>query len=94
MRHIGSMTALTRLSRMGRTTLNVRVGAALSLFAALLTVAASPAQAQQAAIPTPESVLGFPVGADFKLATYDESRPAAKLFRCGPASLLPRFSEK
>ncbi len=58
---------------MGRTTLNVRVGAALSLFAALLTVAASPAQAQQAAIPTPESVLGFPVGADFKLATYDES---------------------
>src|SRR3954469_18987821 len=26
-----------------------------------------------ALLPTPESVLGFPVGADFKLATYDES---------------------
>src|SRR5690242_3808952 len=29
--------------------------------------------AQQPAIPTPESSLGFTVGADFKLATYDES---------------------
>ena len=27
----------------------------------------------QSAVPTPESVLGFQVGADFKLATYDES---------------------
>jgi hypothetical protein len=27
----------------------------------------------QRSIPPPESVLGFPVGADFKLATYDES---------------------
>jgi zinc carboxypeptidase len=27
----------------------------------------------QGAIPTPVSVLGFPVGADFKLATYDDS---------------------
>ena len=39
--------------------------------AALITVSNSPAQ--QAAIPTPESSLGFAVGADFKLATYDES---------------------
>ena len=31
------------------------------------------AAAQQAAIPAPESVLGFTVGADYKLATYDES---------------------
>jgi len=31
------------------------------------------AAAQSGAIPAPESVLGFPVGADFKLATYDES---------------------
>ena len=30
-------------------------------------------QAQQLAVPTPESVLGFTVGADYKLATYDES---------------------
>jgi len=29
--------------------------------------------AQQPTIPTPESVLGFPVGADFRLASYDES---------------------
>jgi hypothetical protein len=29
--------------------------------------------AQQPSIPTPESSLGFTVGADFKLATYDES---------------------
>ena len=31
------------------------------------------AVAQQRAVPTPESSLGFAVGADFKLATYDES---------------------
>src|SRR5690349_14938773 len=31
------------------------------------------AGAQQPAIPTPESSLGFAVGADYKLATYDES---------------------
>jgi hypothetical protein len=30
-------------------------------------------QAQQLAVPTPEFVLGFTVGADYKLATYDES---------------------
>jgi len=29
--------------------------------------------AQRAAIPTPESVIGFPVGEDFKLFTYDQS---------------------
>ena len=39
-----------------------------------LTIAFShTAAAQQGAIPTPESVLGFAVGADYKLATYDES---------------------
>ena len=31
------------------------------------------APAQQAAIPTPESVFGFPVGADYKLIDYEES---------------------
>ncbi len=31
------------------------------------------AQAGAAAVPTPESVLGFTVGADYKLATYDET---------------------
>ena len=33
----------------------------------------SAARAQRPELPTPESVLGFKVGADFKLATYDES---------------------
>ncbi|MDH3270062.1 MAG: M14 family zinc carboxypeptidase [Gemmatimonadota bacterium] len=33
-------------------------------------LAASPLHAQ---VPTPESVLGFPVGADFELATYEQS---------------------
>ena len=37
---------------------------------ALLSV---PLAAQNGGIPTPESVLGFAVGADYKLATYDES---------------------
>lgn len=35
--------------------------------------AAAGAQAPRAELPTPESVLGFKVGADFKLATYEES---------------------
>ena len=40
----------------------------------LLVPGAAPQVAAQATpIPTPASVLGFPVGADFKLATYDES---------------------
>ena len=44
-------------------------------FVTYLLATAAPAglRAQQAAIPTPESVLGFEVGADFRLATYDES---------------------
>lgn len=39
----------------------------------IATGGAGDAAAQSAAIPAPESVLGFPVGADLKLATYDES---------------------
>ncbi len=44
-------------------------------FITYLLAMAAPAglRAQQAAIPTPASVLGFEVGADFRLATYDES---------------------
>ncbi len=39
-----------------------------------LIVGAAPAiAAQTAKIPTPESVIGFPVGADYKLFTYDQS---------------------
>ncbi|MBV6520557.1 MAG: hypothetical protein MNPFHGCM_00673 [Gemmatimonadaceae bacterium] len=40
---------------------------------ALVVGASVAAEAQVAAIPTPESVLGFPVGTDLKLASYDES---------------------
>jgi hypothetical protein len=40
---------------------------------AILALATATASAQQPTIPTPESSLGFQVGADFKLATYDES---------------------
>ncbi len=39
----------------------------------LLIIAASPAALAQSSIPTPESVLGFEVGADFHLASYDQS---------------------
>ncbi len=41
----------------------------------LLSVIAAPtaAHSQSAVIPRPETVLGFPVGADFKLADYDQS---------------------
>ncbi len=44
----------------------VRAGASLALFSSL-------AVGQRAALPTPESVFGFPVGADYKLFTYDQS---------------------
>jgi hypothetical protein len=44
----------------------------LAALALVLSAVGSTASAQQT-IPTPESVLGFTVGADFKLATYDES---------------------
>src|SRR5213592_4339092 len=44
--------------------------AALALIASLPSLAAG----QKAlALPTPESVFGFPVGADYKLFTYDQS---------------------
>jgi len=39
----------------------------------LIGITNAPIYGQQQTVPSPESVLGFPVGADFKLATYDES---------------------
>jgi hypothetical protein len=49
-----------------------RTRAAVAL--AAIVVASSGAAAQTArSIPTPESVIGFPVGADYKLFTYDQS---------------------
>src|SRR5580693_9465637 len=52
-----------------------RVRAFVARMATLSFAVASvaPVGAQQSAIPAPESVLGFTVGADYKLATYDES---------------------
>ena len=42
--------------------------------AALVCTTATPLLAQTAKpIPTPESAFGFPVGADYKLFTYDQS---------------------
>ena len=47
-----------------------RILAALALSAALPLVAPPAAEAQ---IPTPESVLGYTVGSDFELTTYERS---------------------
>ena len=48
-----------------------QIAVLVSITATLASATAT--SAQQPAIPTPESSLGFTVGADFKLATYDES---------------------
>src|SRR5689334_12963566 len=47
----------------------------LAAFAAMLSLAAgsAPSFAQRAALPPPGAVIGFPVGADYKLFTYDQS---------------------
>ncbi|MFQ5737668.1 MAG: M14 metallopeptidase family protein [Acidobacteriota bacterium] len=47
------------------------ISSALSLF--LLAEPAQLLSAETSSLPAPESVLGFPVGADFQLATYEES---------------------
>src|SRR5438105_2539799 len=39
----------------------------------LLATITAPRQSRVTAIPTPDSVFGFPPGADYKLATYDQS---------------------
>jgi len=44
-----------------------------SFLAAIISLGSPRLAFAQSQIPTPESSLGFPVGADFKLATYDES---------------------
>ena len=51
----------------------MRAPSALSLFLALCLVAAPHAQNRPAPVPTPDSVFGFAPGADYKLATYDQS---------------------
>jgi Zinc carboxypeptidase len=49
------------------------VSVRLSLILAAALIAAPSAQSRQGVIPTPESVFGFAPGADYKLATYDQS---------------------
>src|SRR5579872_3783329 len=68
--------------------------AVIAVITACLTVPA--AQTRSAAVPTPESVFGFAPGADYKLATYDQSvayfralaaaSPYIKLFEAGKTS--------
>ncbi len=58
------MTRIARRTRM--------LVSPIALFAAA-SAAAQHAPASTPAIPTPESVIGFPVGADYKLFTYDQS---------------------
>ena len=57
--------------------MNHRSNATAALFAVVATLAVvstpMPVMAQRTTVPSPESVLGFPPGADFRLATYDES---------------------
>ena len=45
----------------------------IPLLAALLALTVGPSSRATAQVPTPESVLGFEVGADFELATYEQS---------------------
>src|SRR4029078_6935119 len=46
----------------------------VTALAAAVSCATLPALAQRPApLPTPESVIGFPIGADYKLFTYDQS---------------------
>src|SRR5215217_5733949 len=45
----------------------------VAVIVALVLSAAPHAQTRSASLPTPESVFGFPPGADYKLATYDQS---------------------
>ena len=63
--HSRILRAPSTLDRMAR--LHRLLG---SIVVAIASAGIANAQSQ---IPTPESVLGFQVGADFKLATYDES---------------------
>ncbi len=56
---------LQRVCSKGLTSIILTIGA--------LLITNVPIQAQNSSIPSPESILGFKVGADFKLASYEES---------------------
>jgi hypothetical protein len=45
----------------------------LAAVSAILLLSAFPRAQSRATIPAPESVFGFTAGADYKLATYDQS---------------------
>jgi len=58
-----------------------------------------PIQAQNSSIPSPESILGFKVGADFKLASYEESldyfqklEPLLILLNCNTPEKLQKIA--
>src|SRR5258706_8795033 len=51
----------------------MRTSIAVAAIVALILSAAPHAQSRATAVPTPESVFGFAPGADYKLATYDQS---------------------
>ena len=70
------MVIKTRCARWGALCLLGTLVATWGLAAPTLAFSGTPvaaAPAQTSSIPTPESVLGFAVGDDFKLASYDES---------------------
>ncbi len=70
------MVIKTRCARRGALCLLGMLVATWGLAAPTLALSGAPiavAPAQTSSIPTPESVLGFAVGDDFKLASYDES---------------------
>ena len=62
---------------------------ALFFFIAAAPHARGGGEPPQSAIPTPESVLGQPVGADFFLATYDESLGYFRALDAGRARIRP-----
>src|SRR5262249_17945814 len=61
------------LSRIARQTRRLFLPVALAAGSLSAQRAPGTAGGGPSSIPTPESVIGFPVGADFKLFTYDQS---------------------
>jgi len=51
----------------------MRMSSVVAVSLLLLVSGAAPRAQNRAGVPTPESVFGFAPGADYKLATYDQS---------------------
>src|SRR6476660_7094213 len=74
MSRVTARLGLSRTSRRFSMVWRLRSRFGVLTAALLLGVLPTPSFAQRAApLPTPESVIGFPVGADYKLFTYDQS---------------------